>query len=319
MEEREALLKERETFEARWRAWGRSYGEHAGFVLAAVCGAREKILSLGQEGRQVVALRSGEYRSWDPETLGVDEVAEGYFLQRIREVYGDSVAILSEEAGRLPEGGAIRYYLVSDPFDGSLLYKRQIPAFWYTTLAIYSAQGEPLAAAVCDVPNGMVDFANESQAFTGRLVEGELVQVHPMRPSTVGALKEAVLETYMMKVPRLYPASEVWKPLLSQVRFILPNGGPAGYADVARGAVDIYLALEEAHIENFSALPIAWAAGLVVTDFEGNPVHFEDNIAKRYFLVCTSNPALHEQVLEVIQQIPWRQHPHYARILAEGA
>jgi fructose-1,6-bisphosphatase/inositol monophosphatase family enzyme len=316
--EREWARRDRERFEERYERWAKRYGRHAAFALAAVWGSREKILALGEEGTQVVAVRSGEYRPWDPETLGVDEVAEGYFLQRIQEVYGEEAAILSEEAGRLPDRGEIRYYIVSDPFDGSQLYRRRIPAFWYTTLAVYTGRGEPLAAAVCDVPNGLVDFANAEQAFTGRFVDGELVEVEPMRPAATTSLKEAVLETYLMKVPRLYPACEVWKPLLSQVRFILPNGGPAGYADVAKGRVDIYLALEESHIENFSALPIAWAAGVVVSDFEGRPVRFEDNINKRYFLLCTPNETLHEQTLAAIQRIDWKSHPHYARILAEN-
>jgi len=93
---------------------------------------------------------------------------------------------------------------------------------------------------------------------------------------------------------------------------------PAGYADVAKGNVDIYLALEEAHIENFSSLPIAWRAGAVVTDFDGHPVTFEDDIHKRYFLLCTATEALHEQVLAEIAKIDWKSHPCYREIVEEG-
>lgn len=319
MSEQEQLAQQQwEEFEARRKKFAACYGEHAGFVLAGVYGSMEIIHSLGEKGRQVVAVRSGEYRPWDPETIGVDEAAEGYFLQCINRHFGEKVAILSEEAGRRGEEGKVEYYIVSDPFDGSLLYKRRIPAFWYTTLAIYSASGEPLAAAVCDVPNRTVDFANEEKAFTGRFAEGEVVEVKEVHPADTTDIGDAVLETYMMKVPRMYPASEVWKPLLTRVKFILPNGGPAGYADVAKGNVDIYLALEEAHIENFSSLPIAWRAGAVVTDFDGHPVTFEDDIHKRYFLLCTATEALHEQVLAEIAKIDWKSHPRYREIVEEG-
>lgn len=307
-----------EVFEKRRKHFSERFGEFTGFVLAAVYGAMEVILSLGEKGRQVVATRAENYRYWDPETILIDEAAEGYFLKRVQEIFGNSAAVLSEEIGRSPDEGEIQFYIVSDPFDGSLLYKRGIPDFWLTSLAIYTATGMPLAAGVCDVAHGIVHFCNESNAYSGRFIEGKLEQVTTIQPASTANLKEAVFESYLMKVPRLYPACEVWKPLLEQVAFILPNGGPAGYADVASGRVDVYFAVEESHIENFSALPIALKAGAVVTDFDGNEVAFEDKINKRYLIVCSANEHLHEQVLHQLNQIHWKEHPHYKRILEEN-
>lgn len=312
-------LRDREVFDRRCSEYEQSFGRYAAFALAAAQGSMEKILCLGEEGRQVVATRDGGYRHFDPETIGVDSVAEGYFLQRLKDSDFGAV-VISEEAGRLTfTSGKEKVFAVSDPFDGSLLYKRGVPAFWYTTLALYSEGGEPLAAAVCDVPHQTVDFANQERAFGARFHEGKLVGVAKLSPVETELIEDAILETYMMKVPRMYPASQIWKPLLSQVKFILPNGGPAGYADVAKGSVDIYLALEEAHIENFSALPIAWKAGAVVTDFDGDPVKFEDKKDKRYFILCTANESLHEKVLKEIAGIDWKNHPHYQQILQENA
>lgn len=318
-------LQDREIFEKRRRRY-RRFGAYAAFALASVQGSMEKILALGEEGTQVIATRTGDYRPWDPETIRVDEVAEGYFLERIRESGFDAI-VISEEVGRTVsqktgkdknEKGRERVYIVSDPFNGSLLYKRHLPEFWYTTLAIYSDKGIPLTAAICDICNQSVDFANQEDAFSARFQEGKLADIIEIRPARTPGLLEAVLETYLMKPPRMYPASEIWEPLLSKVRFILPNGGPAGYADVAKGNVDIYLALEEAHIENFSALPIAWRAGAIVSDFNGAPIRFEDKKDKRYFILCSATESLHEQVLREIEKIGWKEHPHYRQILKEN-
>jgi fructose-1,6-bisphosphatase/inositol monophosphatase family enzyme len=308
-----------EVFETRRKHFSEGFGKVAGFVLAAVYGAMEIILSLGnKKGRQVVATRAGQYRYWDPETILVDKVSEGYLLKRVRQVFGKQAAVLSEEIGRSPNGGEIQFYVISDPFDGSLLYKRGIPDFWFTSLAIYTASGAPLAAAVCDVAHGIIYFCNDLNAYSGRFIDGKLEQVTMIQTASTANLKEAVFETYLMKAPRLYPACEVLKPLLEQVTFILPNGGPAGYADVASGRVDVYLAVEESHIENFSAIPIALQAGAVVTDFDGNEVVFEDQINKRYFIVCSANEHLHEQVLRQLDKIHWKEHPHYKAILEEN-
>jgi fructose-1,6-bisphosphatase/inositol monophosphatase family enzyme len=308
--------QESELFESRRKKWALGFGEYAAFVLAAVRGAQEKIADLGQTGTQVVAVRNGEYRSWDTETLAVDQVAESYYIERIRQAYKSTAVILSEEVERVAAQGRPLYYIVSDPFDGSLLFKHRIPFFWYTALAIYAADGTPLAAAVCDVRNASVEFSNGTHAFTGAFSGEELIQLAPLHPARTTALRDAFLETYLMKIPRLYPACEIWKPLFSQIRSIIPNGGPSGFSNVASGSVDIYFAPEEAHTENFSSLPIAWAAGAIVTDFDGQVVRFEDNIRKRFFILCTANERLHEQVLKEIRKLDWKNHPHYAQILA---
>jgi hypothetical protein len=39
-----------------------------------------------------------------------------------------------------------------------------------------------------------------------------------------------------------------------------------------------------------------------VTDFQGNPVEFEDNIHGTYDVLVSSNEKLHEQVLTLIAQ-----------------
>jgi fructose-1,6-bisphosphatase/inositol monophosphatase family enzyme len=115
-------------------------------------------------------------------------------------------------------------------------------------------------------------------------------------------LKDAYLATYLMKPHFLYPTVERYKPLLSQVKFVLPNGGPCGFADVAAGRCDIYLAVQQPMIEVFAGLPIALSAGCVVTDFSGNSVSFDADLHRRYDVLCTCTPQLHEKVLQVLTE-----------------
>jgi len=71
--------------------------------------------------------------------------------------------MLSEEAGRKEinvDAPGELLYCVSDPFDGSYLFKHGIPDFWYSTLAFYSADFEPVCCAVGDAVHRRIAFAD---------------------------------------------------------------------------------------------------------------------------------------------------------------
>src|SRR3990172_11120017 len=124
-----------------------------------------------KSGAEVVETRdstTGSYRYWDTETLRIDKDIEGYYIEQLAD-HGIDAYVLSEEVGSLkieprtaPEIKLDRpIYFISDPFDGSLLYKRNIPAFWYTALAIYTRPekmmvSEPLTAVVVDLSTRQV-------------------------------------------------------------------------------------------------------------------------------------------------------------------
>lgn len=264
----------------------------------------KEIRALAGRGTEVVEGRPAGYREWDPEVIRVDKVAEKRVLEEIR-ASGLRAIILSEEAGRFeqPGEGQAPVYFIVDPFDGSLLYRRQIPAFWYTCLGIYSPQGEPLAAAVADVNSQRVDFCNEEAAFTAHLEDGEAHHVTELQPSQVEELSEAFVEIYLMRPAFMYPTAIRLEPLLGRVKFILPNGGPCGFADVAVGRVDVYIAVKEAAVEVFTGMAIAQKAGCVVSTWEGKEVDFSDDIDREYSIVCSSNQRLHEQVLRALESL----------------
>ncbi|MBN2289080.1 MAG: hypothetical protein JXQ83_07070 [Candidatus Glassbacteria bacterium] len=269
-----------------------------------------------QKGAEVVDQRDsteGSYRYWDPETLRVDKELEDFFIEQLAERGIDAV-VLSEEVGSqkieprcAPEVEYDRpIYFVSDPFDGSLLYKRNIPAFWYSALAIYTRparaeMAEPLAAAVVDCSGAEVVFCDTRLAYLGRFVERELTGVEAVKPNSTDNLKDAFLETYLMKPHYMYPAVERFKFLFRDVKFILPNGGPSGFCDVASGKVDVYFAHKQPHTDIFPGMAVAERAGCRVTTFEGLPVSFSEKVGNRYNIVCSANETLHGKVLDLLK------------------
>jgi fructose-1,6-bisphosphatase/inositol monophosphatase family enzyme len=277
-------------------------------VQAGLLAANAAVRRLApRSGQRVVRGREAGYRSWDPEVIGVDTAAERAIIGALRRG-GVRGTLLSEEAGETtlegrPDGSSASFepvYVVQDPFDGSLLYRRGIRAHWFTALGIYGQDESPKAAGVVDHITGEIVLADA--AGTVRLARSG-ARALPARPAATRTLDGAFLETYLMKPSFLYPTATALRPLFERARFILPNGGPNGFADVACGRIDVYFAWNEALTEVFSAIFIAERAGCVVTHWDGSPVRFRPDIHAVYSLVCSANPRLHEQVLQALRGI----------------
>lgn len=256
-----------------------------------------------QAGQRVVAGRAEGYRPFDPDVIAVDTAAERAVIAALGR-HGVHGTLLSEEAGERPLGrpGArgASLYAVLDPFDGSLLYRRGIRAHWFTGLGLYGTDGAPRAAGVIDHINREVVLAD--RAGVVRLARPG-ARPAPARPSAAERLDGAFLEAYMMKPAFLYPTSTALRPLFERAQGILPNGGPAGFVDVAVGRVDVYLAWQEALTEVFSGVYVAERAGCVVTGWDGAPVRFRPDIHALHGLVCSANPRLHGEVLRALRGV----------------
>ncbi|HEX7551077.1 MAG TPA: hypothetical protein VF579_10955 [Candidatus Methylomirabilis sp.] len=275
-----------------------------GIVLTALRAAQATVKGLGAAaGQRVVAGREAGYRSWDPEVIGVDTATERAVI-RVLERHGVTGTLLSEEAGRrslAPRSPVSEpVYVVMDPFDGSLLYRRGIRAHWFTALGIHGTDGTPRVAGIVDHITGEIALADAAGAVRWPRPGARPMALHPA-PTT--KLDGAFLEAYLMKPSFLYATATALRPLFIRAKFVLPNGGPGGFADVAAGRIDVYLAWNEALTEVHSAAFIARRAGCVITHWDGAPVRFTPDIHAVYSLVCSANATLHRQVLRLLTTI----------------
>ena len=274
-------------------------------LAAAATAVRRLTLAAGQ---RVVGGREAGYRAWDPEVIGVDTAAEQAVIGVLRRARVRGL-LLSEEAGEVHLGGKGReavaaqtdvVYMVMDPFDGSMLYRRGIRALWFTALGIYGQDGAARAAGLVDHVTGEVVLADEAGAFC---IARQGTRPVAVRPSGTTAIEAAYVETYMMKPAFLYPTASALRPLLQRARFVLPNGGPGGFADVACGKVDVYVCWQEALTEVVSAVAVAERAGCLVTHWDGTPLRFRPDVHALHSLVVSANARLHDEVLRALRGV----------------
>jgi len=290
-------------------------GELTAFNLACVAEALDTIAELNEQnvGGETVEERLGEYKSWDPEIFKVDKDTEDGFRKRLEE-RGTPVVLLSEEAGRVEINSAAegeKAFCVADPFDGSYLFKRGIPDFWYSSLAFFDTDFNPLCCCVGDGVHHTVVFANEMGAFLAEIQDEQLIhrfQLNRQYREMMGRkdvtdLEKASIESYAMK-PKKYclPLVDEYREVLMPFKFFLPNGGPYAFADVAEGKIDCYFARRQPYVDIFSGIFVAEQAGCVVTDFDGQPVKASDNVKSVHDVLASTNETLHNKVLALIAE-----------------
>ncbi len=299
-------------FKARLANW-RSEGELAAFNLACVAEALDTVKSLSDQniGWEVVEKRIGEYKNWDPDIIKADKDTENGYWKRLEE-RGTPFVFLSEEAGTVDlsaDKQGDKYYVVCDPFDGSFLFKHGIPAYWYSSLALYDAGLKPRCCAVGDCYPRVIAFASDQGAFIADLEGDQLlhrVKLDKKYRQTMGRpaatdIKGASVESYAMKPKKfMFPLVDKYRDFLEPFKFINPNGGPYGFVDVAEGKIDCYFAPKQPFVDIFSGIYIAQQADAVVTGFDGNEVKFVADEETVWDVVVTSNPKLHEKVLKAI-------------------
>ncbi|HUU27254.1 MAG TPA: inositol monophosphatase family protein [archaeon] len=284
--------------------------------------AGEAVKRVGEVARaietQMAQTSSGSLEisgNWESKILDLEREIEKFYKVQLAEMGIDAV-MLSKESGSpkveprcAPEDDLDRpIYFVSDPINSTFLYRREMPVYWYTALAIYTRfpkeeLAEPLAAVVADCLTGKLYFCDSKCSYEGRFTaEGRLEESDLIIPNQTDKLSEAILETYQIKTEHIHPIIEKYKSIFREVKFILPNGGPGGFCDVAAGTVDVFFDFKPPRTDIFPGIAIARKAGCKVSTFEGYPVKFEEKVEKRYNnVVCSANEALHEKVLKLLK------------------
>jgi len=291
-----------------------SDSELTAFNVAAVAEAMDAVRSLAgtKAGLETIQTREGDWKSWDPDVFGVDEATEGGYIKRLKS-RGQPIVMLSEEAERVEinlDADGEQLYCVSDPFDGSWLFKRQLPLWWYSSLAFFRKDFTAASTATGDVNEDLIAFADESGAYLVTVKGNQLVDKRQLNeeyrqalagdaPSDLGG---ACIESYALKPKKfLKPLLEQYGDLIMSFKMFYPNGGPFGFVDVATGQVDVYFASKQPYVDVFSGLDVAVKSGAVVSDFEGNPFKLQtDDCRTTYDVVVSRTQQIHDQVLAKI-------------------
>ncbi len=301
-----------EMFARRLKNW-KSEGDLTAFNLACVAEAMDTVENLSNQniGWETVEKRIGDYKSWDPDILKVDKDVENGYWERLKQL-GRPFTFLSEEAGTVeinPKANGEKYFVVCDPFDGSYLFKHGIPAFWYSSMALFDANMKPVCCAVGACFPRVIALANEQGAFIADLDGDQLLHKvkldkkyrESMGRPDVTKMKGASIGSYVMKPAKfLMPLVDEYRDLLEPFKFLNPNGGPYGFVNVAEGKIDCYFASKQPFVDVFSGIYIAQQAGAVVTDFDGKAVKFVDDEETVWDVVTTTNQTLHDEVLSAI-------------------
>lgn len=276
---------------------------------------REKIVRRGGQGRAIVEGRAEGYRSWDPHVLAGDRFAEDLIFEVLRED-GCGVTVISEEAGVLsfpcegaPPDDPNGLYLVMDPLDGSILYERDVQAFWAISMGLWQGSRH-LATLVMDLTSGQVWQAQPGKVWEGNIEQDPARRVNLItgtaelehRVSAAAKLSDAYVATYLMKPHYLGPVVETFSPLFLSSKFVLPIGGALAWTYVASGRLDAYIPLNQPLTEVYSAMGVAHEAGCIITDLKGNSPRLTPDINQRYTLVCTRNQKLHDEIIQIINQ-----------------
>ncbi|MCM8816393.1 MAG: hypothetical protein NC913_02640 [Candidatus Omnitrophica bacterium] len=285
------------------------------FNLAMVSEGLEIVKELSDKniGWEEVEKRLGEYKSWDPDILKVDKDTENTYRKRLED-WGRPVILLSEEAGRIEintEKSGDILYVVCDPFDGSYLFKHGIKDFWYSSIAFFDKNFNPVSCCVGDCVAGKIAYACKEGAFLADIGDAKITKEvkldkkyrQQMGRPDVTEIDGASIESYAMKPKKfLIPLVDKYRDLLLPFKFFLPNGGPYGFVDVAEGKIDVYFAMKQPFVDVFSGIFIAQQAEVIVTDFAGNKVRCSDNVKTVLDVVVSTNPQLHEKVLAKIRE-----------------
>ncbi len=239
-------------------------------LQAALRRVSEEVLAQAEQGlgREVVGAVPGRPESEDVE-IGIDSLCDEILLECLSGA-GVAAQVYSEHGADVVGSGEPEYVVAVDPFDGSGLYRRGIPAEWWSVASYFDADGTPLGAAAVDILRGELYAAQEDGVTVGPVEGGARKRVSPSDKESLDS--DVTLSAYLMQPSYItewtarttemmarHPGLRVW-----------PNGGACIYPWLARGRVDAYLMFDEPRSEVDPGLGFAARSGLALFEADGN-------------------------------------------------
>ena len=231
---------------------------------------------------QELALVSKDADGFDPVTIA-DKSAE----EAMREIISrqrPADAILGEEFGHKAGSSGLTWVL--DPIDGTRAFIAGAPV-WGVLIAVVAEKG-PIF--------GIIDQPHIGERFVGGLGNATLDHRGQTSPLSVRACADLAEATLLTTFPEIGTAQEeaAFARVRDQVRLTRYGLDCYGYALVAIGQVDLVI---EAGLESYDiAAPIAvvQAAGGIVTDWQGGPVHEGGQV------IAAGDRRMHSAALELL-------------------
>ncbi len=215
-----------------------------------------------------------------------DREAEAFLLEQIQRWFPDH-AIVAEETGVHGDLTGPRWYV--DPLDGTVNFAHGLPLFT-VSLAFADDQGVRL---------GVVYDPMHDELFAAERGRGAWLNGRPLRVSSTQRLEDSLLITGFPYDAWTNPDNNLnhFAAFALRTQGVRRLGSAAmDMCYVAAGRVDGYWELRLNPWDVAAGSLIAQEAGAVVSDLQGNPIQLQGKIS-----VVVANPALHRQMLAVLQ------------------
>ena len=214
-----------------------------------------------------------------------DLASERLILDRLRALTPDA-SIFSEEAG-----GSIgeRGWIV-DPLDGTVNYASGLP--WFSVTLAYLEEGKTVFGVAHAPKAGLIARYSDHGLAT--------LNDRPVAASRTEDLSDAVVSVVLTshfspeEIERTIGIIRRLAECTRGVRIVV--SGAIEVALVAAGQLDGFVSLKADAVSHAGTMPLARAAGALVTNVAGLPSTNED-LEK-----IAANPALHPKLLEVIRR-----------------
>lgn len=219
-------------------------------------------------------------------TKKIDQVAEDIIVGYLRE-HPLCALLISEEIGKLPLAGPTGTIFL-DPVDGTHNAVAGIP--FYALSIAYAEDGVVREAFVRDLASG--------ETFTAVRGKFAMCDGRPIRVSRISSLDECAMSVYGRKFDparsmQLGQKIRRWRLLGASALELCYIG--AGRID---GFVDLRGTLRVT--DAAAGMLVCSEAGGTVSDLDGHPIHFPDEVTIGRCLVAT-NGHLHHKVIEYLR------------------
>ncbi len=239
-------------------------------LQAALRRVSEEVLAQAGQGlgREVVGTVPGRPESEDVE-IGIDSLCDEILLECLSSA-GIAAQVYSEHGADVVGSGEPEYVVAVDPFDGSGLYRRGIPAEWWSVASYFDVDGTPLGAAAVDILRGELYAAQEDGVTVGPVEGGARERVSPSDKESLDS--DVTLSAYLMQPSYITEWTARTREMMARhpgLR-VWPNGGACIYPWLARGRVDAYLMFDEPRSEVDPGLGFAARSGLALFEADGH-------------------------------------------------